>query len=166
MGVKSYTLSEATRLSFDEAVERVRAELADEGFGVLCEIDVQATLRKKLGVEREPRHDRMRDRGGDRDEQTHQRHDGGQHHRAGHHQPGREGRGQRSPRHTVPDRGAVAGPRRAGEDEAGGEGPARSCHDPDHDGRVATGLDGGGVGGGRGHVSRRTGTSPGRRCVR
>ena len=52
--MRSYTLSETTRLSFDEAVERVRAELADEGFGVLCEIDVQAALREKLGVERDP----------------------------------------------------------------------------------------------------------------
>jgi uncharacterized protein (DUF302 family) len=52
--VRSYTLSETTRLSFDEAVERVRAELASEGFGVLCEIDVQAALREKLGVERDP----------------------------------------------------------------------------------------------------------------
>jgi uncharacterized protein (DUF302 family) len=32
----------------------VRAELKTEGFGVLCEIDVQATLRQKLGVEGEP----------------------------------------------------------------------------------------------------------------
>lgn len=52
--MRSYTLSETTRLSFDEAVERVRAELASEGFGVLCEIDVQAALREKLGVERDP----------------------------------------------------------------------------------------------------------------
>ena len=35
-------------------VERVRAELRAEGFGVLCEIDVQAALREKLGVEGEP----------------------------------------------------------------------------------------------------------------
>jgi uncharacterized protein (DUF302 family) len=49
-----YTLSETTEHTFDEAVERVRAELKAEGFGVLCEIDVRATLREKLGVEREP----------------------------------------------------------------------------------------------------------------
>ncbi|MHB8491774.1 MAG: DUF302 domain-containing protein [Solirubrobacteraceae bacterium] len=49
-----YTLSRATPLPFGEAVERVRAELAREGFGVLCEIDVQATMKQKLGVEQEP----------------------------------------------------------------------------------------------------------------
>jgi uncharacterized protein (DUF302 family) len=52
--VRSYTLSTTTPLSFDDAVGRVREELAAEGFGVLCEIDVQATLKKKLDVEREP----------------------------------------------------------------------------------------------------------------
>jgi uncharacterized protein (DUF302 family) len=36
------------------AVERIRAELKEEGFGVLSEIDVQATLREKLGAEMEP----------------------------------------------------------------------------------------------------------------
>jgi uncharacterized protein (DUF302 family) len=41
----SYTLSATTPLPFAEAVERVRAELKTEGFGVLCEIDVQATLQ-------------------------------------------------------------------------------------------------------------------------
>jgi uncharacterized protein (DUF302 family) len=49
-----YTLTTTTIVPFAEAVERVRAELKEEGFGVLCEIDVQATLREKLGVEQEP----------------------------------------------------------------------------------------------------------------
>ena len=47
----TYTLSSLTPHPFDEAVTRVREELAAEGFGVLCEIDVQATLREKLGEE-------------------------------------------------------------------------------------------------------------------
>ena len=50
----SYALNSTTELGFPEAAERVRAELKAEGFGILCEIDVQATLREKLGVEREP----------------------------------------------------------------------------------------------------------------
>jgi uncharacterized protein (DUF302 family) len=50
----SYTLSTTTPLGFTEAVARVREELAAEGFGVLCEIDVQATLKQKLDVDREP----------------------------------------------------------------------------------------------------------------
>jgi uncharacterized protein (DUF302 family) len=49
-----YTLTATTTVSFGDTVERVRAELKQEGFGVLCEIDVQATLREKLGVEQEP----------------------------------------------------------------------------------------------------------------
>ena len=49
-----YTLTATTRLSFARAVERAREELEAEGFGVLCEIDVRATLAEKLGVEREP----------------------------------------------------------------------------------------------------------------
>jgi glutaredoxin len=43
-----------TTLPFDEAIERVREGLKSEGFGVLCEIDVQATLKKKLGIDGEP----------------------------------------------------------------------------------------------------------------
>ena len=50
----SYTRSEKTTLPFDQTVERVRAELKSEGFGVLCEIDMQATLKEKLGVDGEP----------------------------------------------------------------------------------------------------------------
>jgi uncharacterized protein (DUF302 family) len=49
-----YTLSAESDLAFSAAVARVREELITEGFGVLCEIDVQATLKQKLGVEREP----------------------------------------------------------------------------------------------------------------
>jgi len=49
-----YTLTATTSAPFADAVEVVRAALAEEGFGVLCEIDVQATLREKLGVEQEP----------------------------------------------------------------------------------------------------------------
>lgn len=54
MLTSAYTLNAITTQSFEEAVARVRDELAAEGFGVLCEIDVQATLREKLGEEIEP----------------------------------------------------------------------------------------------------------------
>ena len=50
----SYTLTATTELPFEETVTRAREELAREGFGVLYEIDVQATLEKKLGIQREP----------------------------------------------------------------------------------------------------------------
>ena len=50
----SYTLTATTELPFADAVARVREELTREGFGVLTEIDVQATLEQKLGVDREP----------------------------------------------------------------------------------------------------------------
>lgn len=49
-----YTLSAATKLSFEEAVARTREELASEGFGVLTEIDVQATIEAKLGLDHDP----------------------------------------------------------------------------------------------------------------
>ncbi len=44
----------STTLSFDNAVERVTALLKDEGFGVLCDIDVTKTMHEKLGNEFRP----------------------------------------------------------------------------------------------------------------
>jgi len=41
-------------LPFDEAVGRTNAALKEEGFGVLTEIAVQATMREKLGATYEP----------------------------------------------------------------------------------------------------------------
>lgn len=38
-------------ITFEEAIERVTAELQKEGFGVLTEIDIKATLKKKLDVD-------------------------------------------------------------------------------------------------------------------
>jgi len=46
----SYYFSKTLEIRFDEAVEKVTAELKREGFGVLTEIDVRKTLNEKLGV--------------------------------------------------------------------------------------------------------------------
>lgn len=44
-------LRKQLRATFDEALARVPVALKSEGFGVLTEIDVQSTLREKLGVD-------------------------------------------------------------------------------------------------------------------
>ncbi len=46
-----YALTRETDLSYEEADRRVRDALQDEGFGVLTEIDVKDTLKKKLDVD-------------------------------------------------------------------------------------------------------------------
>lgn len=49
-----YGFGRTVALPFDTAVERVTGALADEGFGILTEIDVQATLKKKLNADMRP----------------------------------------------------------------------------------------------------------------
>jgi uncharacterized protein (DUF302 family) len=50
----NYGVSVAVKLPYEQAVERIRDELSKEGFGVLTEIDVKATLKKKLDVDFRP----------------------------------------------------------------------------------------------------------------
>ncbi len=46
-----YSFGKAVDLDFDTALQRVTEELARQGFGVLTEIDVSATMKKKLNVD-------------------------------------------------------------------------------------------------------------------
>jgi uncharacterized protein (DUF302 family) len=50
----SYYFNKTITGTFDEAIERVKAELKKEGFGVLTEIDVKTTLKEKMDVEFRP----------------------------------------------------------------------------------------------------------------
>jgi uncharacterized protein (DUF302 family) len=49
-----YALSTTVDLGFEDTVARTRVVLADQGFGVLTEIDVQATLKAKIDVDVAP----------------------------------------------------------------------------------------------------------------
>lgn len=46
-----YGFGKTVNLTFEAALERVTQELQEEGFGVLTDIDVQATLKKKLNAD-------------------------------------------------------------------------------------------------------------------
>lgn len=48
------SLDRTVEMSMSDAEEAVRASLATQGFGVLTEIDVAATLKAKLDIDREP----------------------------------------------------------------------------------------------------------------
>ena len=52
--MSKYAFGKAVALKFDDAVARVTQELAKDGFGVLTEIDVAATMKKKLDVRMPP----------------------------------------------------------------------------------------------------------------
>jgi len=47
----NYGYKKQVDLSFVEAIDKTKEELTEEGFGVLTEIDVKATLKKKLDVD-------------------------------------------------------------------------------------------------------------------
>ncbi len=49
--IKEYAFSTALDASYEDAVSKVTDALKEEGFGVLTEIDVKSTLKKKLGVD-------------------------------------------------------------------------------------------------------------------
>ena len=50
----AYGIGTTVELDYERAVERLKEALAAEGFGVLCEIDVAATMKKKLDVDFRP----------------------------------------------------------------------------------------------------------------
>ncbi|MGD9960121.1 DUF302 domain-containing protein [Nocardioides sp.] len=50
----SFTISVTTNRPYADAVEAVRTALADQGFGVLTEIDIRATMKAKLDVDVAP----------------------------------------------------------------------------------------------------------------
>ena len=50
----TYSMSTTLDRPYDQAVADVRAALAEQGFGVITEIDMQAALAEKLGADIEP----------------------------------------------------------------------------------------------------------------
>ena len=52
--MSKYAFGKTVAMTQEQALQAVTQALAVEGFGVLTEIDVAATLKKKLGIERAP----------------------------------------------------------------------------------------------------------------
>ena len=50
----SYSFTKIVSVNFDQAIENVTEELKKEGFGVLTEIDVKATMKKKIDKDMKP----------------------------------------------------------------------------------------------------------------
>lgn len=50
----TYGRAATVNLTFDDAVERVRTLLKEQGFGVLCEINVAKTMKEKIGADFRP----------------------------------------------------------------------------------------------------------------
>ncbi len=50
MTTPAYGYMRTVALPFEEAISKAEAALKQEGFGVLCQIDIQAKLKEKLGV--------------------------------------------------------------------------------------------------------------------
>lgn len=51
MSVPSLGITTVVKLDYDQAVEQTKAALKEQGFGVLTEIDVRATLKSKLEID-------------------------------------------------------------------------------------------------------------------
>jgi len=54
MEKNEYSFSKKVKGDFNETIEKVTEELKKAGFGILTEIDVKATLKKKLDVDFKP----------------------------------------------------------------------------------------------------------------
>lgn len=52
--VGNYSHKVTTQLSYDDAIEKVTGLLKEQGFGILTEIDVKATLKEKIDVDYKP----------------------------------------------------------------------------------------------------------------
>ena len=53
-GTAGYGYSRSVDVGFDEVVERTKAALKEQGFGVLAEIDIRAAMKEKLGLDVAP----------------------------------------------------------------------------------------------------------------